>query len=146
MSSNKLKRINTVLKELETIHEELFGQKYSIGLALDENSQFKRIIEEFRELIHVIRSAQEEREKREQEKNFKSTPDKVKINFQIRQDIQKAEAILKQAVKRLKTGEVDEKIISEREKNLKNCYDALQDVKQCEEGGVYKPPEYPTLQ
>lgn len=35
MSSNKLKRINTVLKELETIHEELFGQKYSIGLALD---------------------------------------------------------------------------------------------------------------
>ena len=30
------------------MHEELFGQKYSIGLSLDENSEFNRIIEDFR--------------------------------------------------------------------------------------------------
>lgn len=29
---------------------------------------------------------------------------------------------------------------------LKNCYNLLQDVKEVEDGGVYRPPEYPTLQ
>ena len=33
-----------------------------------------------------------------------------------------------------------------REKILKNSYNLLQDVKECEEGGTYRPPEYPTFQ
>lgn len=33
--NSKQRRVESVLKELYTIHEELFGQKYSIGLTLD---------------------------------------------------------------------------------------------------------------
>lgn len=34
----KQKRVETILKQLYQIHEELFGQKYSIGVTLDESS------------------------------------------------------------------------------------------------------------
>lgn len=50
-----------MLRELYDIHEELFGQKYSIGLTLDEKSEYNRIIQEFRELVFTIRSTQDER-------------------------------------------------------------------------------------
>lgn len=53
------KRVESVLRELYDIHEELFGQKYSIGLALDEKSEFNRVLDEYRELIFTIRSTQE---------------------------------------------------------------------------------------
>ena len=54
----KQKRVEAILKELYNIHEELFGQKYSIGLTLDESSEFNLIIDEFRNLIFTIKSSQ----------------------------------------------------------------------------------------
>lgn len=84
-----------MLRQLYDIHEQLFGQKYSIGLTLDEKSEYNRIIQEFRELVFTIRSTQEERERKENGKNYKNTAERVKINSEIRQDIERAQGILK---------------------------------------------------
>ena len=43
--NSKQKRIESLLHDLYDIHEELFGQKYSIGLSLDEQSEFNRVID-----------------------------------------------------------------------------------------------------
>ena len=54
----------------------------------------------------------------------------MRINLEIREDITRAEAILKEARKRLNAGDPDKLVIEAREKNLANCFNLLQDVKQ----------------
>lgn len=56
--NSKQRRVEAILKELFEIHEELFGQKYSIGVTLDQSSEFNLIIDEFRNLIFTIKSSQ----------------------------------------------------------------------------------------
>lgn len=87
------------------------------------------IIDEFRNLIFTIKGSQEERDMRENKKNYTSTPDRVKLNLEIREDIVRAEQILKEAAKRLGSGDPDPTIIKNRQNILKNSYNLLQDVK-----------------
>lgn len=87
----KQKRVEAILKELHIVHEELFGQKYSIGITLDQNSEFNLIVDEFRNLIFTIRASQEERDLREGKRTHQNTPDRVRINHEIREDIARAE-------------------------------------------------------
>ena len=107
----------------------MFGQKYSIGVTLDQSSEFNLIIDEFRNLIFTIKSSQEERDLRENKRNYMNTPDRVRINHEIREDILRAEQILKEAARRFNSGDSDPLIMKNREKVLKNCYELLKDVK-----------------
>lgn len=112
--NSKQKRIDSVLRDLYEMHEELFGQKYTIGLAIDASSEFNRIIDEFRELVFTIKASQEERDMHENKKSFANTPDRVKINHEIREDISRADGILREAAKRLQSGDADPTIITNR--------------------------------
>ena len=89
------KKIDAILNELYEMHEDLFGQKYTIGVVLDENSEFKTIINEFRELIFTIKQTQHERSEIELKKNYKNTPERLRINQEIREDIIRAENMLR---------------------------------------------------
>jgi hypothetical protein len=59
-------------------------------------------------LLFVIRSSQDERDKKENSKAWKNTPDKTRLNYEIRQNLTKAENMLKEATKMLPKGNIDQ--------------------------------------
>jgi len=81
---SKEKRLNSIIKELYGIHEDLFGTSYSSTLGINEHSEFNNIIEAFRAAIFSIRQQQEERDQKEAKTKNKQSPELLRLNLQIR--------------------------------------------------------------